>query len=136
LREGFEVLKKFGFLIYIVPISVTSSEFYGCLYNLLEENCEEIRISSYAVRPQPIFENSVVDVSIFSFVKTLTPNERVMCTKLYRKSEKTPINYILSNLQFINCKKYKLLGLYPKISLQIEADILEKLFSIKLKLEI
>jgi hypothetical protein len=128
IEKGFNLLKPNGFLIFIVPISVTSSESVEGLHNLLERNCRIIKISSYAVRPQPIFQNSVVNTSIISFIKTLTPAEKILCTKMYRKSKDISISDILNNLEFIDVKEFKLKGRYPKISYQIEKDILQKIF--------
>jgi hypothetical protein len=129
IEKGFNLLKINGNLIFIVPISITSSDSVENLHNLLEKNCKFIKISSYAVRPQPIFQNSVVDVSIISFLKTLTPAEKILCTKLYRKSKDISISDILNNLEFIDVKEFKLKGRYPKISYQIEKDILQKIFN-------
>jgi adenine-specific DNA-methyltransferase len=128
IEKGFNLLKPNGFLIFIVPISITSSESVEGLHNLLERNCRIIKISSYAVRPQPIFQNSVVNTSIISFIKTLTPAEKILCTKMYRKSKDISISDILNNLEFIDVKEFKLKGRYPKISYQIEKDILQKIF--------
>jgi len=129
IEKGFNLLKVNGNLIFIVPISITSSDSVESLHNLLEKNCKTIKISSYAVRPQPIFQNSVVNVSIISFLKTLTPVEQILCTKMYRKSKDISIFDILNNLEFIDVKEFKLRGRYPKISYQIEKDILQKIFN-------
>jgi len=134
IELGFKLLKKNGILIYIVPISITSSESNGSLHKLLEENCEEIKISSYADSPQPIFENAVIKTSIIEIKKTLTHCERILCTKMYRKKEGTDMNELMKNLKFINVKNFKLLGRYPKISEDIEINILSKLFSINTKI--
>jgi adenine-specific DNA-methyltransferase len=128
IEKGFNLLKPYGILIFIVPISITSSESVEGLHNLLERNCKIIKISSYAVRPQPIFQNSVVNTSIISFIKTLTPAEKILCTKMHRKSKDISISDILNNLEFIDVKEFKLKGRYPKISYQIEKDILQKIF--------
>ena len=122
-------MKINGNLTFIVPISITSSDSVENLHNLLEKNCKIIKISSYAVRPQPIFQNSVVDVSIISFLKTLKPVEKILCTKMYRKSKDISISDILNNLEFIDVKEFKLKGRYPKISYQIEKNILQKIFN-------
>jgi len=129
IEKGFNLLKINGNLIFIVPISITSSDSAENLHNLLEKNCKIVKISSYAVRPQPIFQNSVVDVSIISFLKTLTPVEKILCTKMYRKSKDTSISEILNNLEFMCVKEFKLKGRYPKISYQIEKNILQKIFN-------
>ena len=134
IELGFKLLKKDGMLIFIVPISITSSESNGSLHKLLEENCEEIKISSYADSPQPIFENAVIKTSIIEIKKTLTHCERILCTKMYRKKEGTDMNELMKNLKFINVKNFKLLGRYPKISEDIEINILSKLFSINTKI--
>ncbi|MBI5206708.1 MAG: Eco57I restriction-modification methylase domain-containing protein [Candidatus Firestonebacteria bacterium] len=55
IEQGYNVLKKNGNLNFIVPIYITSSDSMTALHKLLEENCETIKISSYSVRPQPIF---------------------------------------------------------------------------------
>jgi adenine-specific DNA-methyltransferase len=128
IEKGFNLLKINGNLIFIVPISITSSDSVENLHNLLEKNCKFIKISSYAVRPQQIFQNSVVDVSIISFLKTLTPAEKILCTKMYRKSKDISVSDILNNLEFIDVKEFKLKGRYPKISYQIEKSILQKIF--------
>lgn len=103
------------------------------LHKFLESNCEIIKISSYAVRPQPIFENAVVNTSIVNLIKTLTPVKKILCTKMYRKGRGFNLEDLLNNLQFIEVKKYKLRGRYPKVSLPIETSILDKLFSITTK---
>ncbi|NMB50617.1 MAG: N-6 DNA methylase [Bacteroidales bacterium] len=133
IEKGFNILKRNGNLIYIVPISITSSDSMTALHNLLEKNCKLIKISSYAVRPQPIFQNAVINTSILFFIKTLTPVEQILCTKMYRKGKGFDLKTLLENLQFIDVKNYKLYGRYPKISLPIETRILDKLFSIKTK---
>jgi hypothetical protein len=129
IERGFNLLKKEGNLIFIVPISITASDSVEGLHNLLEKNCKLIKISSYAVRPQPIFQNSVVNTSILFFIKTLTPVEKIFCTKMYRKSENISISNILNNLEFIDVKEFKLKGRYPKLSYQIEKEILKKIFN-------
>ena len=129
IEKGFNLLKKEGNLIFIVPISITASDSVEGLHNFLEKNCKIIKISSYAVRPQPIFQNSVVNTSILFFIKTLTNVEKVFCTKMYRKAENTSILNILNNLEFIDVKEFKLKGRYPKISYQIEKEILQKIFN-------
>ncbi|MEF3280315.1 MAG: N-6 DNA methylase [Elusimicrobiota bacterium] len=131
IEKGFNLLKKGGSLHYIVPITITSGESVMGIHRLLEMNCEEIKISSYSVRPQPIFQNSVVNTSILFFKKTETPCKRILATKMYRKDRNFSIEYLLKNLEFIDVFNYKLVGRYPKISLDIERKILDKIFAQK-----
>ena len=134
IEKGFNLLRKNGNLNYIVPISITSSDSVVGLHQLLEKNCRIIKISSYAVRPQPVFESAVVNTSIIFLIRTLTPCENILCTKMYRKGKNFNLEHLINNLQFIEVKKYKLNGRYPKISLPIETEILDKLLSIKTKI--
>ena len=126
---GCKVLRRMGNLHYILPLPITTSDAMTALHNLLEENCEIIKVSSYAVRPQPVFENAVVNTSIFFFTLTNTKNKHIFTTKLYRKSDNFDLQYLVDHLEFIDSKQFKLPGWYPKISYDIEKVILSKLFS-------
>jgi len=127
---GFQICKVNSVLHYIVPISITSSDSVTGVHKLLENNCETIKISSYSVRPQPVFENAVVDVSILFFNKTQTSVKNIYSTKMYRKNKKFNLKYLLNNLKFKDVTNLKLVGRYPKISEDIEISILNKVFSI------
>lgn len=129
IELGYNLLRKRGNLIYIVPIAITSSDSMIALHKLLENNCQTIKISSYSVRPQPIFENAVVNTSILYFVKTLTPCQNIYSTKMYRKNKGFNLQQLLDSLSFIDVKDVKLQGRYPKTSSPIEKEILKKIFN-------
>ena len=130
IEKGLSLINK-GVLIYITPMSIVSSESMESMHKFFNKQCELIKISNYSVRPKPIFLNAVVNVSILECLKTNTINKKVLCTKMYRKSNEDTIQDILNRLEFIDVKEFKLLGRYPKISKQIEVNILRKLFKIK-----
>lgn len=132
IEKGFNLLHKNGCLTFIVPIAITSSDSMAGLHKLLENNCEEIRVSSYAVRPQPVFQNAVVNTSILFFKKTETKCKRILSTKMYRKSKDIELIKLINNLEFINVFNYRLIGRFPKISNDIERKILDKIFSQKI----
>lgn len=134
IEQGFNSLKKNGCLTFIVPIAITSSDSMTGIHNLLESNCEEIRISSYAVRPQPVFQNAVVNTSIIFFTKTETNCKRILATKMYRKNNDINLEKLVNNLEFIDVYNYRLIGRYPKISYDIERKILDKIFSQKISI--
>ncbi|MCS2421677.1 BREX-1 system adenine-specific DNA-methyltransferase PglX [Bacteroides fragilis] len=58
IELGYNLLRKNGSFAYIVPISLTSSDSLTGVHRLLMGNCDTIYISSYAVRPKPVFENA------------------------------------------------------------------------------
>jgi hypothetical protein len=131
IEKGLHHLNIGGNLNYIVPISVTSSDSLSGVHRLIENSCNEIKVSSYAVRPQPIFENAVVNTSIFFLIKSGSKCERILSTKMYRKSKEFDLKRLLDNLEFIDVFDYRRYGRYPKISLPIEQHILKKIFSQK-----
>ena len=89
IELGYNLLRKNGSFAYIVPISLTSSDSLTGVHRLLIGNCDTIYISSYAVRPKPVFENAVVNTSILFFKKTETPCQHLFSTKMHRRVAKT-----------------------------------------------
>jgi len=123
-----------GNLHYIVPISITSSDSMTGVHRLIESDCSEIKVSSYSVRPQPVFENAVINISILFFKKDGKPCEKIYSTKMYRKNKKFNLKHLVDNLEFVDVKDFKIQGRYPKISLDIEKKILKKIFSNETKI--
>jgi hypothetical protein len=115
-------------MAYIVPLSLTSSDSLTGVHRLLLQNCVGIRISSYAVRPKPVFKNAVVNTSILMFQKTKgVPCKQLLSTKMYRRGEKFNLQQLVDNLQFVDVKDNLLYGRIPKIGTLMEKDILKKL---------
>lgn len=92
-------------------------------------NCDTIYISSYAVRPKPVFENAVVNTSILLFKKTETPCQYLFSTKMHRRGNEFELQRLIDNLQFVDVKGQTLYGRIPKIGSEIEKTILNKLFN-------
>jgi hypothetical protein len=134
IENGHKYNKLDGNTHFIVPIAITSSDSMTGVHKLLEKSCGLIKVSSYAVRPQPIFTNAVVNTSILFFTKNDKNCEHIFSTKMYRKNTEFNLAYLLNNLQFIDVKDVKLNGRYPKISLDIEKQILKKIFACDTKI--
>jgi hypothetical protein len=128
IEKGFFLLKVSGYLIKIVPMSITSGDSMVALHNLLYDNCSVIKVSSYSDRPQQIFPSAAQAVSIFSFIKDLQKNRYIYTTKMYRKDDTKTIKHIVDSHLFIDTKKLELNGRFAKISFNIEKDILGKIF--------
>lgn len=129
IEQGLNLLKTNGILSFIVPMSITSSDAMTGLHNLLENTCQKICISSYSNRPKQIFDNAGLRTSIISFIKTKTKNEQILTTRMIRRKNDDELSNMMSNIEFINSKSVKLKGRYPKISTQLELQILQKLFA-------
>lgn len=124
---GFKSLKQNGVMSYIVPISFISSDYIHKLHDLLENNCEIIKIISFSDRPIPLFEVCVC-TSIFIAKKNLIRNKQIFTTKLHRIDKNNNTDKILNNLEFCDTKKLNLPGRYAKIGNKTEKNIIEKLF--------
>ena len=127
IELAYNLLQAKGSLTMIVPISFTSSDALSGVHRLLIQNCDTIRVSSYAVRPQPVFKNAVVNTSIIDIHKSGTPCKHLYSTKMYRKGGEFDLQALIDNLEFTDVKDYMLFGRIPKVSYKIEKDILGKL---------
>ena len=130
IELAYWLLRKDAFMAYIVPISLTSSDSLSGVHKLLLEKCKEIKISSYSVRPQPVFKNAVVNTSILMFQKTLTPCQQLLSTKMHRKGHDFDLQQLIDSLQFTDVLHHlRLTGRIPKIGLNSEKTILNKIWA-------
>lgn len=127
IELSYKLLKKGGAFAMIVPISLTSSDSLSGVHRILTLRCDDVRISSYAVRPQPVFKNAVVNTSILLFRKTGERCTSLKATKMYRKGREFKLQYLVDHLQYIDVQGYTMFGRIPKVSLPIEISILHKL---------
>ena len=128
IEQGYNLLKKDGCFAYIVPISLTSSDSLTGVHRMLMANCDTIYISSYSVRPKPVFENAFVNTSIILFQKTETPCKHLFSTKMYRRGKNFDLKRLIENLHFIDVIDFTMSGRIPKIGTFIEKKILNKIF--------
>ena len=115
IELGYDLLRRNGSFAYIVPISLTSSDSLTGVHRILMGNCDTIHISSYAVRPKPVFENAVVNTSILLFQKTGTPCQHLYSTKMHRRGNEFDLQKLIDNLQFVDVIGQTLYGRIPKI---------------------
>lgn len=129
IEAGYNLCKKDGVLNYIVPMSVISSDSMTALHNLLESNCETIKVSSYSNRPKQIFDAACVRTSIIGFRKTYTSVRTCFTTRVIRRSKDNSIAEIIKNLEFVDSQGHKLEGRYPKLGSDMELNIIRKMRS-------
>lgn len=132
IELAYWLLRKDAFMAYIVPISLTSSDSLSGVHKLLLENCRGIKISSYSVRPQPVFKNAVVNTSILMFQKTKTPCKQLLSTKMHRKGHDFDLQTLIDNLEFTDVLDYLKFGRIPKIGSEVEKHILTTLSTHKM----
>ena len=126
LEKSYNMMQTNGYMTMIVPISVTSSDSLTGIHRLLFDSCDDIHVSSFAVRPKPVFKNATVNTSIIGFRKTLMPFNHIYATKMYRHGRNFNLQYLVDNLQFADVKDHLLYGRIPKISDDLESSILTK----------
>ena len=126
IELGYNLLRRNGSFAYIVPISLTSSDSLTGVHRILMGNCNTIHISSYAVRPKPVFENAVVNTSILLFQKTETPCKHLYSTKMHRRGNEFDLQRLIDNLNFVDVYGYTMTGRIPKIGCEMEKDILSR----------
>jgi hypothetical protein len=129
IEWAFRNVKKNGYVHFIVPMSVVSSDSMTALHKLLLANCETIKVSSYNDRPTQIFLSSHMCTSIVEFAKTETACNHLLTTKQYRFWNRDELKNTLTCLQFTDSIRFCLRGRFPKISLPVEQTILKKLFA-------
>ncbi|MBR2494332.1 Eco57I restriction-modification methylase domain-containing protein, partial [Helicobacter sp.] len=129
IEQSYNLCATQGIVSLIVPMSVTASESMQGLHKLLLNNCESIWVSSYGYRPNQIFLNAATNVSIISFIKSHTKARHLYTTQINKRYKHQSIESILQNLAFTDSLPYIKSGRLPKISYQIEVDILRKMYS-------
>ncbi len=129
INRGYDLLSTGAVLVYIVPMSITSSEAMSGVHNLLFSNCREVKISSYSNRPRQIFEAAGLRCSIVQFVRTNSRIEHLWTTKMMRRKFEDDICSIINSLEFVDSLKFLLLGRVPRVGSKTEVSILDKMFS-------
>ena len=127
IERGFSLTNEGGCLSMIVPMSFTSSDSMAGVHKMLMSSCKELRVSSYAVRPKPIFENAVVNTSIFRLTKRRGECKHIYSTKMYRKGKGFELQTLMNNLSFVDAKDFMLYGRIPKIGSNTERSVLAKM---------
>ena len=130
IEQSYNLCATQGIVSLIVPMSVTASESMQGLHKLLLNNCESIWVSSYGERPAKIFTNAEQKVSIISFIKSNTKTKNLLTTGVNKRYSTTTIKQVLDGLAFTNSINFIKSGRLPKISYQIEVDILRKMYSL------
>jgi len=136
IEKSYRFLENNGYISYIVPMSITSSDSMSALHNFLFKNSENIYISSFFDRPKKIFDNAEQPVSIF-FAKKSVNIEKInlYTTKVNKRYVSKSILEILKDLKFVNSIEFIKFGRIPKIGTEIEKNILKKLTNISKTIE-
>jgi len=130
IEKGFLELSQDGHLSYIVPLTITSGDSMTGVHNLLLKNTNELKISSYCDRPVQIFKNAHKKLSIISLTKAKSESPKILMTKMYRLHNEDNLANLMNQLNFVDVADAPtIVGRFPKISLEIEKDILKKIFS-------
>jgi type I restriction-modification system DNA methylase subunit len=123
IEHGFNIVKQGGYVHFIVPLSVVSSDSMTALHQLLLNHCETIKVASFCDKPLQLFKNSHKKTAIISFGKTNTVCQKLLMTQMYRWHSEITRKDLLEKMRFIESLKFRLDGRFPKISFPIEKRI-------------
>ena len=135
IDKGLQLTSPNGNLTFIVPLSVTSSESSTALHHLTQQTCKTAHYSHYGVSPQKIFQTAKIRTAIGHWVKGKASAFEVYCARMNRKHKEISIEEILNSLCFQRVDPFYIRGRYPKISEDIETEILKKLWALPKKVK-
>ena len=129
IERGMKISKG-SYINFIVPLAITSSDSVSQLHNLIYQNCEKLKISSYSSAPKRIFAEADQRVSIIEMKYNRQPTKEILTTTLNKRYAETTGKELMKNLKHINSFGFQRYGRIPKVGKQKEIDILNKLFSL------
>jgi hypothetical protein len=131
IEKGLNLVKRNGYVNFIVPLSVISSESMTALHKLLFDSCEQIKVSSFSDRPRQIFADGHRPISIFAFQKTNSKCTSILTTKIMRWFPQLSLQDLFDNLEFAESRKHYKYGCFARIGATIESKILDKIYATK-----
>jgi predicted RNA methylase len=129
IENGFNQVKENGYVNFIVPLSVISSEAMTALHKLLFDFCGQIKVSSFSDRPRQIFADGHRPISIFAFQKTNSKCTSILTTQLMRWFPQLSLQDLLDSLEFTESRKHYKYGCFARIGTKNESKILDKIYA-------
>ncbi len=127
IERCMSLLHKNAPLSFIVPLGFIASDATTAIQNIIRNKCSNIHVASFAVRPKPLFENAMVNTCIIRLSNDCEKCKYLYSTHIYRRSEGNELPLIFSTIKYINVIQFNFRNRIPKISLDIEMNILEKI---------
>ncbi|EJF07365.1 type I restriction enzyme R protein [Thiovulum sp. ES] len=128
IERGLKISK--GYVNFIVPLAVTSSDSVSQLHNLIYQNCEKMKVSSYSNRPTKVFDEADQRVAILEVQNNKKNTKEILTTTLNMRKAETEGKVMMKNLSFVESSQFRKYGRIPKVGEEIEIDILTKLFGL------
>ena len=126
LERFFQLLNSNQRYGVIVPISSVSTPRMLPLMQLLVEN-SSIYISNFAVRPAKLFVGVDMNLSIFVGAPHMKENKNRIFTTSYNRWNESARKYLFRTISYIESPFYEPFAALPKIGLEIDQDILDKI---------
>lgn len=125
IERSLQILRKDGNISMIVPLALVCTQRMTIVQNLIEEG-RTTWYANYSWRPGKLFEN--VNRALTIFVANSSINKEVFTTK-YLKWLSDTREQLFPTMKFIDWNTKKTSFWVPKISEEIEVDILNKILS-------
>ena len=126
LERFLELLRSDQRYGVIVPISSISTPRMLPLMRLLVDN-SSIHISNFAVRPAKLFVGVDMNLSILVGTSHKKKNKGRIFTTSYNRWNEVTRNYLFSTISYIESSFYESFAAFPKIGLEVDRDILNKI---------
>jgi len=122
------LLRKSGYLSFIVPISSICTDRMGPLQDLLISKCKDLFVSSYDNRPGHIFDDieNIRYAIIVGKVKKDGEMTRVFTSKYYRWYTNEWLA-LFKKIQYVESTDLVIPGIIPKVGTRLELDLLKNI---------
>jgi len=129
-EKGIELLKKDGIIGFIVPISSVCTARMHPLQKIILTNSQSVYISNFDDRPGKLFPTlEHCRSSIIIATKNDLDDRKMVYTTKYNRWYTEERKNLFNNLKYVHCTNLIVPGIIPKISTELEKDLLTKIRS-------
>jgi len=119
----------------IIPLSAYCTDRMDVFQKLEFSNCSSVYLSFYGDRPSKLFEGAERNLTIAIFKKSSKRKVNEIFTTCYYKWNSSYRTHLFNNISYIEAKKTITKGIVPKVGLFEEISIIDKLRTIKKKVD-
>jgi hypothetical protein len=131
IERSITILKNKCYNGMIVPISAYCTDRMNYLQILELNNSLSIYVSNFAERPSKLFEGAERNLSIALLQKYENNKKTSLYTTYYYKWKAENRKLLFSNIKYFKSSEAIIEGIFPKISTEIELNIIQRLRKIK-----
>ena len=128
IERSLNIMDSQGCISMIVPLAIVSTQRMEVVQSLLESNNRDVWYANYSWRPAKLFDTVNRALTIFTSKRGF---QGKTYTTEYQKWTANNRDYLLSSLNYALAFRNRQAFWIPKISLNIESDLLKRMLSIE-----